>query len=84
MTRRAWFAALAAAILAPAVTLRLKRHQEGRESYESLRERVRERMRAMGCDPDRMTDDEKMDYVCRAIDECRREQREKAAQSAPG
>ncbi|MBV8772697.1 MAG: hypothetical protein JO166_10290 [Deltaproteobacteria bacterium] len=31
-------------------------------------------MRAMRCDPDRMTDDEKMDYVCRAIEEYRQEQ----------
>jgi hypothetical protein len=53
--------------------------QERPESYEWLRERVRERMRAMGCDPDRMTDDEKMGYVCRAIDEYRQEQRDKEA-----
>ncbi len=40
---------------------------------------MRDRLRSQGLDIDRMTDDEKMDYVDRVIHEYRQEQRAKAA-----
>ena len=80
MTRRAWVAALAAAAFAPAVIAGWKRYRQRRElddvfAYGQARFRVK--LRSEGLDPDRMTEDEKMDYVDRVIHEYREEQRAK-------
>ena len=61
----------------------LTRRREWREwlwGLEPLRARTRELMRAQGYDPERMTDEENMDYVDRVIHEHREEelQRSKA------
>ena len=64
-----------------------KPNSERMDKWQRLRaygeERFRAKLRAEGLDPDRMTEDEKMDYVNRAVHEYRQEQRDKQAQNTP-
>ncbi len=59
----------------------MRQSRERRASWEHLRAygeaRFRARLQAEGLDPDRMTEEEKMEYVDRVIHEYRTEQREK-------
>jgi len=77
MTRRALFASVAGLCPCPGLIARWKRRQARREWERLLaygQARMRERLKADGLDPDRMSEDEVMDYVDRAVHECREEQ----------
>ncbi len=85
VTRRALFSAIASVAglsLCPRLITAWKQRRE-RARFARLcaygQARMRDRLRSQGLDIDRMTDDEKMDYVDRVIHEYRQEQRAKAA-----
>lgn len=85
MTRRTLFAALvgvAGLSLCHRVIAGWKDRRD-RQRFARLcdygQARMRARLRSEGLDPDRMSEDEKMDYVDRVIHEYREEQRAKAA-----
>jgi hypothetical protein len=84
MTRRALFvtfASAAALCFWPALIAAWKQrreHQRWERKLAHAQARFRARLRAKGLDPDRMTEDQAMDYVDRLIDEYRAEQRAKA------
>ena len=60
------------------------RADEDRRAWEELlasgQARMRDHLRAEGIDPDRMSEEEQMDYVNRAIHEYREEERQRQAE----
>jgi hypothetical protein len=57
------------------MTQRSKEHGQWERLLKKAQARFRAMLRAEGLDPDRMTEEEKMDYVDRAIHEYRQEKR---------